>query len=185
MKLEDQVCGLDLAKRLEALGVKRESLAHWQHHRSVNSPGGWAWSLSNMPNSKSVAAFTVAELGEMLPDKIDEKTINAAYPMPDLPGHVDGDEWERIEILREAVREKLQDFLCSFEGDTDQFEDGMPYDIRLSFNDGKEVSYHQLTDDWANNCPVIEMRGETEADARAKMLIYLIENKLFAVENKS
>jgi hypothetical protein len=145
------------------------------------------WELSFNNNSKPysevhiISAFTVAELGEMLPRKIESKTINAAYPMPEFAGNESGDEWEKVEESREAVREKIGDVLGAFEGDNDQFEDGMPYDILLSYNDGFEVSYHQLTDDWENNCPVIEERGETEANARAKMLIYLIENKLVTV----
>jgi hypothetical protein len=43
------------------------------------------------------------------------------------------------------------------------------------------VSYHQLTDDWEENCRVMEEAGTTEAGTRAKMLIYLIENKLITV----
>lgn len=66
MELKQQVCSLELAKKLKELGVKQESLFHWQHHRSVGSPGGVAWSLSNMPNGKSASAFTVAELGELI-----------------------------------------------------------------------------------------------------------------------
>jgi len=182
LPLEQQVCSLDLAVRMNTLGVKQESAFLW----TLDVVDGFVLKLreTEAPDDHGMnchAAFTVAELGEMLPRKIEEKAINAAYPIPDLPGDVSGDEWDRIEESREAAREKLQDALCSFEGDTDQFEDGMSYDIKLSFNDGKEVSYYQLTDDWENNCQVIEMRGDTEADARAKMLIHLIENKLVRV----
>ena len=70
MELKHQVCSLEIAKRLKELGVKQESEFHWQHHRSVNSPSGWAWSLSNTTNGHSVSAFTVAELGEILPRSV-------------------------------------------------------------------------------------------------------------------
>jgi hypothetical protein len=33
MKLEDQVCSLELAKRLQELGVKRESLFYWHEEQ--------------------------------------------------------------------------------------------------------------------------------------------------------
>lgn len=66
MKLEDQVVSLELAKKLKELGVKQESLFWWHDGCST-----WA-----TPHIKSEAhscightfsAFTVAELGEMLP----------------------------------------------------------------------------------------------------------------------
>ncbi len=69
MKLEDQVCSLDLAKRLKELGVKQESLAYWHIQRPpelIYDPNGWKdqhWWCS---------AFTVAELGEMLPSRIEK-----------------------------------------------------------------------------------------------------------------
>lgn len=128
-----------------------------------------------------VSAFTVAELGEMLPRKITAETINAAYPIPELPGEMHDEEWERIEETRDEARDKLLSVFSAFEYDHDQFENGMRYDIKLSFNDGKEITYFQLADDWENNCPVIEKKGDTEADARAKMLIYLVESKLVVV----
>ena len=67
MKLEDQVVSLDLAKKLKELGVRQESIFYWrilQYDKSISlvygrmgSPGICEW----------VSAFTVAELGEMLP----------------------------------------------------------------------------------------------------------------------
>jgi hypothetical protein len=40
------------------------------------------------------------------------------------------------------------------------------------------VAYHFVTDDWETNETVVEVGGDTEADARGRMLIFLIENKL-------
>lgn len=120
MKLEDQVCSLELAKRLKELGVKQESLCHW--YQGVG--GEWylgdtaemmnnAVEISHMtaPQFNSASAFTVAELGEMLPRG--------------FASHKYGNNW-----------------------------------YSLSRNKKRDTE------------------ATTEADARAKMLIYLLENKL-------
>jgi hypothetical protein len=71
MKLEDQVVSLELAKKLKEPGVKQES-AFWWNLR-FNS-GEWhldsyqIFTKSNAsPCDDSISAFTVAELGEILP----------------------------------------------------------------------------------------------------------------------
>src|SRR5215813_5724748 len=73
MKLEDQVCSLELSKSLKELGVKQESYFYWNEIDDNNEEGApftrcellnyglnssYAWSFS---------AFTVSELGEILP----------------------------------------------------------------------------------------------------------------------
>jgi hypothetical protein len=65
MKLERQVTSLKFSKYLEELGVKQESIYFWQQ---FNSMGKKKWALSNTKNGHSVSAFSVAELGEMLPE---------------------------------------------------------------------------------------------------------------------
>jgi hypothetical protein len=71
MELEDQVCRLELAKRLKALGVKQESL--FQHVNNPIGMAGWQiWYEGRVPNvlgenAEWCSAFTVSELGEMLP----------------------------------------------------------------------------------------------------------------------
>jgi hypothetical protein len=73
MELSKQVCSLELAKRLKELGVKQESIIHWQFF------AGWGehedhWELRHYSDFKQstadpereLCAFTVAELGEML-----------------------------------------------------------------------------------------------------------------------
>ena len=74
MKLEDQVCSLELAKRLKELGVKQDSL-FW-YKRWIPEKGStyfmpeWKLSLyskSTVNEYEYISAFTVAELGEMLP----------------------------------------------------------------------------------------------------------------------
>jgi hypothetical protein len=77
MKLEDQACSLDLAKRLKELGVRQESIFYWVHPSEYWGKGkkeelfmaGTVLKTSNLVVGKDVgvSAFTVAELGEMLP----------------------------------------------------------------------------------------------------------------------
>ncbi len=62
MKLEDQVCSLALSRQLRDLGVRQDSLFYWLNRKIVcptfqefNFPEDWT------------CAFTVAELGELLP----------------------------------------------------------------------------------------------------------------------
>jgi len=67
MKLEDQVCSLELAKRIKEFGVKQESYFEWVN---VNFALG-KWEIFQVDEddkvNTKVSAFTVAELGEMLP----------------------------------------------------------------------------------------------------------------------
>ena len=60
------MCSHELAKRLEELGVRQESVFWWVD-RKVTYTGGRAL---HAPLQGGVAAFTVAELGAMLPDDI-------------------------------------------------------------------------------------------------------------------
>jgi hypothetical protein len=127
MKVEDQVCSLELAKRLKELGVKQESFFGWNlEHARITASGA----VENWVGDERACAFTVAELGEMLPYIIKV-----------------GREWYFLEVHR------------TFHG----------WEVRYAL----EQSY---------DAPVIPFSGiwaTIEADARAKMLIYLIENGLY------
>ena len=63
MKLENQVCSLELSKRLKELGVKQDSLWGYLDHGDLN--------FYPVLNSELIylkaeySAFTVAELGEL------------------------------------------------------------------------------------------------------------------------
>lgn len=110
MELSKQVCSLELAQKLKELGVNKPSYCAWKI---------WNDGTSNLlvdipyvdPEDKRLfSAFTVAELGELLP-------INVCYRWTSRSnGHV------------------------------------------LHFGDERFIA-------------------DTEADARAKMLVYLLENK--------
>lgn len=139
MKLENQVVSLELAKQLKELGVKQESLFYWwisnkeEHKNHINfqpaihyerpipmKDKNWDWSI--------VSAFTVAELGEMLPLSI--------Y----------------------TVKEE-KDFYC--------------------WGSAENASYEKVMPKWAKALggeDIEPIHAETEADARAAMLIWLVEN---------
>src|SRR4051812_36893725 len=76
MKLEQQVCSLELAKRLKELGVKQESLYYWniRHIWIVLKAIGEPY-ITRKPEDYA-SAFTVAELGEMLPSEIEIEEVS-------------------------------------------------------------------------------------------------------------
>jgi Fe-S oxidoreductase len=125
MKLEDQVVSLELAKRLKELGVEQESLFYWTHcPRGIDL----VHQRSRMKKALSkydFAAFTVAELGEMLPTRVNKSK----------------------------------------------------YDMLMSRREGRRW-FAYYTD---QKTPVVS--DESEANARARLLIYLLENKLMEVPN--
>jgi len=135
MKREEQVCSLELAKRIKELGVKQSSAFYWTVPKNDASDirayleahaveQNW---LEGMINK--ISAFTVAELGEMLPANL-------------WNGKGDKVRWLSI----------------------DENEDG-EWNIEYAYE------CRGVYDESVQTAP-------TEADARAKMLIYLLENKL-------
>lgn len=63
MELEKQVCSFELAKRLKELRVKQESFYLWDGvDRDLHRSDDDQWLID-----RCYSAFTVAELGEMLP----------------------------------------------------------------------------------------------------------------------
>lgn len=122
--LEKEVCGLEFAKKLKELGVKQESLCYWWPNGNLVIYNAAAEDEEPMGDS----AFTVAELGEMLPARIDD-----------------------------------------YELDFGKYSDHWQYCYR---DENKKVIFQSMH-------PKLEVAvADTEADARAKMLIYLLENKL-------
>jgi len=146
VKLEDQVCSLELAKRLEELGVKQESLySFWvfhndsieleeRHRRPVLAAYKRQRHYKKAYWGKLCSAFTVAELGEMLPRGFNSgrqfgKDLFECFPV------------FSAEMQDEAYEDNVKRFTK------------IPLDLE-----------------------------EKEADARAKMLIYLLENSLVKVK---
>ena len=79
MKLEEQVCSLELAMQLKELGVKQDSLFFYIQRKNEKN-----FKLANNREIKGFeffydnifSAFTVAELGEMLPKECVYQKIN-------------------------------------------------------------------------------------------------------------
>lgn len=134
MKLESQVCNLELSKKLRELGVPQESLFCWIEEAGKKPNVGrlpvkeerYAWFPESYPDLfKWYSAFTIAEMGEMLPDAV------ASYRYRTID-EGDKDEWACIKYV-----------------------------------EGNHAKYERI------------YLAPTEADARAKMLIYLLENKIY------
>lgn len=133
MKIENQVCSLKLARRLKELGVKQESVWIWgiggdkcERKWTLLLDDDESWSAKEI-----VCAFSVAELGKMLPDRIDN------------------------------VNSFKIDFCCNPATKTEKKE--------------WIVCYLPIS---AMVSSLAFIKAKTEANARAKMLVYLIENKL-------
>ncbi len=129
MKLENQVVSLELAQKMKELGFKQESFFVFVKNRQTAFPDIYPMRIfdAEYHNGKTQPAFhydiicsayTVAELGEMLPEN-----------------------------FYESMGRTLKGGWCVL---LDKDEDTMLY-------------------------------ADTEADARAKMLIYLVENKLITI----
>ena len=125
MKLEDQVCSLEYAKRLKELGVKQDSLFYWSIKDNNIIFSGYCFPEEiNIKNYCS--AFSVAELVEMLPDSLPMKTAT------------------------EEVKNIIYGKSKGIHG--------------IAYGEGHKMF------------PIFN--DKTEANVRAKMLIYLIENKI-------
>jgi hypothetical protein len=66
MRLEQQVCSLEIAKRLEKLGVEQKSYLWWSQYGLVGTLSA-QWEVTERTDESRYSAFTVAELGELLP----------------------------------------------------------------------------------------------------------------------
>lgn len=114
MTLESQVVSLELAKLLKELGVKQDAYFSWRDDKKDGWTLVWPWNKGR----EYFSAFTVAELGEMLPENLNITSMR--FP---------NNRWQTIIDL-------------------------------------DEDSYKSHSE------------GDNEVDARAKMLIHLLENKL-------
>lgn len=127
MKIEDQVCSLEYAKRLKELGVKQESIFYLNSNEEI----GFCYDFIKL---RYYSSFTVSELGEMLPSFFKhEKIMNIIY------------------VVKFSKSLKTNGYVVQYKPSR-KVKAGLlhSYDVK-------------------------------EADARAKMLIHLIENKLIEV----
>jgi len=135
MKLESQVVSLELSKKLKDLGVKQHSLFKWNFKFDEKGKAVYT-ELIYFPIDaieKDIAAFTVAELGEMLP--------------------------------RGLLSSKgMKNLYVVYQNNNSWVEHWNHRGLDLDFRDLYSIT-----------------QSHTEADARAKMLIYLIENNLITL----
>jgi hypothetical protein len=135
VELAEQVTNLELSKRLKELGIKQESLFYYSldHCESGQIAINILYDIQPFfEEDDFYSAFTVAELGKMIPSVILAKSVSST----DIP----------------IIFQKYFDNLFCIYG---QLQNGMTYPV--------------YTDN-------------TEANARAKFLIYLIENNLISEE---
>lgn len=137
MPLEKQVANQSLSALLKSLGVKQESEFCWYPSTySEDKKEITKWVLIRTEGHPFFSAFTVAELGAMLPYSVNLKSER-------------GDGYFQTNPLSSGKG--------SFEW---------------------TVSYWGINE----NAPYVTKRAATEADARAKMLVYLLEKGIIEKE---
>lgn len=75
MKLENQVCALEQGEKLLKLGVSNDSFFHWFMDDDLIMGEHWSCGRLANPNEETIPAFTVAELGVMLPTGYDSMRV--------------------------------------------------------------------------------------------------------------
>ena len=128
MKLEQQVCSLELAKRLRDLGVKQDGAFFW-----VEPCGGGEWILrddesfdhmASLAADDYVSAFTVAELERLLPFEVNFpfkngkkrshnhwRVIGKQRPNGYAARYVGGNSLTNIEVQAETFADSLAQML--------------------------------------------------------------------------
>lgn len=125
MTLDNQLTNKELSQKMKELGFPQDSLFYWSKN------GGHQWRIENsyyfkVDKRADISAYTVAELGEMLPMEIEDGKGKLNFKISNK-------------------------------------EDGWSIRYVLAEREGKTI---------------FKFIEKTEADARAKMLIYLKENNL-------
>lgn len=86
LTLQQQVTSLQLSQRLNELGVKQESYFYWYRGEVSRGNQLFGTDVKLTRGEPPVSAFTVTELGEMLPKRLNVKVVN-------LPSKTDDDKW--------------------------------------------------------------------------------------------
>jgi len=142
MKLELQVCSLELAQKLKSLGVKQESLFYHAYNTALEDDrkiklkkdcGSYKTQgkIMDMGIMKYYSAFTSAELGELIPGQL--RNDDPEHPIHQFITEKSASQWHAVYVCAKCMG--------------------------------------RVGSQWA----------ATEADARAKMLVYLLENKLITL----
>lgn len=94
MKLLDQVISLELAKQLKKLGIKQESLWYWNKYITSKPYLSGAkhyedeFAIDGTYIQYSASAFTVAELGEILPEGFYSQKRENSWGCADADNHL-------------------------------------------------------------------------------------------------
>lgn len=158
MHIHNQVCSLELSKKLKELGVEQNGL--WSWCLSIGPPWNarakdeWGLQLDgpeeNEPNSsESYSAFTVAELGGLLPQQLGYKAF----------GGNPADKGKAFDLVIHNPRSSWEGWHISY----------VWYNLRLR----KPVQYGHT------------VYRQNEADARAVMLVWLLETGAIELKEKS
>ena len=166
MRIENQVCSLEHAKKLKELGVKQESYFWWSKLKAKSDKNRvyfwyeksaewkvYGWKPDNatilikqLPNS--ISAFTAAELGEMLPKTVEKGKLLF-----------------HLKIYYENLRKWAIQYIFWHCGCS-------------NCSCGTKKS-HKEEEEWLLDDSLF---ADTEANTRAKMLEWLIENGLIKGE---
>jgi len=163
MKLEQQVTSLELSKKLKELGVKQDSLFYWVDKFPLvtiepiivdvkkfdNYYEGKTEDFARALKNNIYSAFTVAELGNLMPKEIEDTNS------------------EGLKRL--------------FFFDTWKCNSGFLWRCAYSYYENMNrantrIEYLKGVDG--------DIGAETEADCRAKMLIWLVENGYLQLESE-
>ena len=112
MPIGNQVCSLELSKKLLSLGVKQNSYFYW---RQINSNEGKEYTGIHCPSHpllSDISAFSVYELMELLPPYIDTKNNE--------PFNTFG--FNLIKCSSHNIQ-----YICNYHCDCSQFDSGSPY----------------------------------------------------------
>lgn len=153
MKLEEQVTSLEISKRLKELGIDQQSLFYWHNIDSIPSIICNHW-YPERSGDFFISAFTTSELLEMLPHHL---VSHEEEPFNSYRLHVTGS----VIVKNPECIDPIRTHIVNYECDTHR-------------GDALILDRKYLTKNiW----------DENPADALAKMLIFLVENKLIENEN--
>ncbi len=152
--LEKQVVSLELAKKLKELGVKQKSIFYWSKDKERKE-------FSLDMGTPSGVYWDGVWMGY----RVSEEEKKTAKPCPIYSAFTVAELGEMFPVSVE-----LQEETCWFDCTKTKFK----YRCGYTWDHSGEVGWGRYSDAVPHAVGV----ADTEADARAKMLIYLIENKL-------
>lgn len=159
--IENHVVNFDLSRRMYDLGVKKESIFHYNVFKDGTHQWAPYWESSDMQKPVAVyQAYIASELFEMLPKKIPSEKYQSKYCY----------EEEYICTLKIITTANDSDFTIKYTPTLDHFcEEANGYPV-VKILQHEKVNKNNVYDE--NIC-----------NALAKMLVYLIENQLIKMED--